>query len=478
MSIKFIKKGIDTSDANAVASDILINKSAYVKNQKIIGTLFATTALATEAKEIGGISVDASGRKRINVTGSYNDYIAPNASITFNCFQKDIATAIGLTANKIKLGENVLDISGNVVELKGQEKTITPSTSQQTITPDEGYNALNSVTVNAVDNTIDNNIQSSNIKKGISILGIDGTVEDLNNYISIPEDMTSLNLPKCFQKIPLFDTSKITNMASTFAEINITTIPELNTSNVTSMTSMFKNCKNLISIPQLNTSNVTNMDSMFYGCEKLSTIPELDTSNVTSMDSMFYGCEKLSTIPELNFDNVNSMLSMFSGCTSLLTTPKISSKNPGISCGSMFSDCTSLQRIENLNFTEIDASNMFVDCTSLTEVATFENTIFDSISTMFYNCPNLVTVPIMNISACTFGDPIGGAFSGCTNLSNDSLNNILATCITGTNIKMATYKTLKYLGLTQEQVEICKTLSNYQACLDAGWTTGYEEETT
>ena len=34
-------------------------------------------------------------------------------------------------------------------------------------------------------------------------------------------------------------------------------------------------------------------------------------------------------------------------------------------------------------------------------------------------------------------------------------------------------KTLKYIGLTSEQANKCKTLSNYQAFLNAGWTTGY-----
>ena len=34
-------------------------------------------------------------------------------------------------------------------------------------------------------------------------------------------------------------------------------------------------------------------------------------------------------------------------------------------------------------------------------------------------------------------------------------------------------KTLKYIGLTEEQATICQSLSNYQAFTNAGWTTGY-----
>lgn len=58
-----------------------------------------------------------------------------------------------------------------------QEKTATPSTNVQEITPDEEYTGLSKVTVEAVTNEIDENIQPSNIKLGVSILGIEGNLE-------------------------------------------------------------------------------------------------------------------------------------------------------------------------------------------------------------------------------------------------------------------------------------------------------------
>lgn len=39
--------------------------------------------------------------------------------------------------------------------------------------------------------------------------------------------------------------------------------------------------------------------------------------------------------------------------------------------------------------------------------------------------------------------------------------------------KIASNKTLKYIGLVQEQATTCTTLSNYQAFVNACWTTGY-----
>ena len=35
------------------------------------------------------------------------------------------------------------------------------------------------------------------------------------------------------------------------------------------------------------------------------------------------------------------------------------------------------------------------------------------------------------------------------------------------------YKKLKDIGLSRTQAQTCTTLSNWQACVNAGWTTGY-----
>lgn len=58
-----------------------------------------------------------------------------------------------------------------------QSKTVSPTTSNQTITPDSGYNGLSKVIINAVTSSIDPDIQASNIKKGVEILGVTGTYE-------------------------------------------------------------------------------------------------------------------------------------------------------------------------------------------------------------------------------------------------------------------------------------------------------------
>lgn len=58
-----------------------------------------------------------------------------------------------------------------------QSKTVSPTTSSQTVTPDSGYDALSQVNIEAVTASIDNNIQPENIKKDVTILGVTGTLE-------------------------------------------------------------------------------------------------------------------------------------------------------------------------------------------------------------------------------------------------------------------------------------------------------------
>ena len=73
-------------------------------------------------------------------------------------------------------GRKILTVNKNNSP-KLQNKTVNPSTSEQTVNCDDGYQGLDTVTVNAVDNTIDSNIVAENIKKDVTILGVTGTLE-------------------------------------------------------------------------------------------------------------------------------------------------------------------------------------------------------------------------------------------------------------------------------------------------------------
>ena len=76
----------------------------------------------------------------------------------------------------------------------------------------------------------------------------------------------------------------------------LTTVPLFDTSKVTNVSYMFYGCYNLSSVPLFDTSNVTNMSGMFGSCSSLTSVPLFDTSNVMTIQYMFYNCSKLTSV--------------------------------------------------------------------------------------------------------------------------------------------------------------------------------------
>ena len=99
------------------------------------------------------------------------------------------------------------------------------------------------------------------------------------------------------------DTSNVTCMDFMFRDchsLSTLDISHFDTSNVTSMRQMFSSCKSLINlnVDSFDTSNVTRMDGMFSYLESSTDldISSFDTRKVTRMDYMFSYSKNLKTI--------------------------------------------------------------------------------------------------------------------------------------------------------------------------------------
>ena len=91
----------------------------------------------------------------------------------------DASIDSNIQPGNIKDGVNILGVTGNYVgenpEILNQSKSVTPKRTLQVVTKDSGYTGLDDVTVYGVDASIDSNITPSNIKSGVSILGVTGS---------------------------------------------------------------------------------------------------------------------------------------------------------------------------------------------------------------------------------------------------------------------------------------------------------------
>ena len=294
-----------------------------------------------------------------------------------------------------------------------QEKTATiVQNGSQTITPDEGFDGMSSVQINAA-------ITGASSAIDFSSIGYDSELS--------AEVNAKLNDDVAYSK-SLFDAWNPSNTSASSLYSNdkkLLYAPNINTSNVTNMRSMFGDCASLISVPSFNTSNVTIMNYMFGGCSKITSVQYFDTSNVTSMTQMFNNCNNLKSVPLFNTSNVTNMYGMFSGCTSITSVPELDTS-----------------KVTDMDF-------MLDDCSGLTSVPLFDTSNVTSMRFMFSSCQNLKTVPAFNTSNVT---NMYGMFSRCDSLTTipafdtskvNNFDSMFARCNSLTTIEGISFKSFK-----------------------------------
>ncbi len=252
-----------------------------------------------------------------------------------------------------------------------------------------------------------------------------GTIYDLNAYAASSSKATIRKViyDASFANYQIIHPSYVKLTGYTMLE-DVEGLENLNTRNVTDMSSMFEGCENLesldlskfntqdvvymynmffecrslknLNLSNLDTHNVTSMYGMFHGCSSLTSLNlnNIDTRNVINMSGMFYGCSNLTSLDVRNFntENVKDMTAMFYDCSSL-TSLDLSSFNTGNVMGmaAMFYGCSSLTSLDLSSFNTENVKemySMFNQCTGLRylNISNFSRKSLENATAMFYGC--------------------------------------------------------------------------------------------
>ena len=343
----------------------------------------------------------------------------------------------------------VVNVSGPAPNLQPISKTYT-SNGNYSITPEEGYDGLSNVDVVVNVPTISEaNLSSYRYRYDTGSYDVDGLKalgwddDSIAYYVynesHIPDQDSSYIVTDGNKA--LYSVVNSSNISTYASNTNFIYCPRIDTTGMTSMLSMFRECKYLKSIPVINTSSVTDMTQMFSNCYSLQIIPLLNTSSVTDMRFMFSSCRLLQTIPRLDTSKVTHMGSMFSGCYKLRYIPALDTSKVTYT-GYMFDHCYSLQTIEQL-----DMSNVIDDVNA------------NYADYMFEGCRCLSYIRLVGSLNANLN------ISYTTLLDYDSVKSILTAASKKTNTDK---KTLKFnLTLVDKDGELAGLVSK---CTAKSWT--------
>lgn len=244
---------------------------------------------------------------------------------------------------------------------------INPTIEQQTFTPQDGY-LYDKVIVNAVDNTIDSNITPTNIRAGVSILGINGNLE--------PDkpDQSKTATPS---------ESEQTIVADTGYELASVTISAIQTESKTV-------------IPDKTQQTITPTSGKYIKQVTVEAIPNIYIEPSGTIDITANGTVDVTQYASANVNVENKLASLVDKSITEVTAEDLAGATK---IGDYaFQDCSSLTSIIIPSGVTSLGNNGFFSCSGLTSI-NIPSSVIDIGSQCFANCTNLKTIHIDSLES-------------------------------------------------------------------------------
>ena len=236
-----------------------------------------------------------------------------------------------------------------------------------------------------------------------------------------------------YKIIPYIRTDNCTDMSNMFSGANYS-LPEtldlraFNTSNVTTMRSMFDNCvsEEILGLDNFNTANVTDMAFMFNASKATELdLSNFNTSRVTDMENMFCNCD-VEDLDMSNFDtsSVTNMSCMFENVAAPIDTSTFDTSEVTTMHNMFKGTSGTTLDLSNFNTSSVtDMSNMFQNASyNSIDISSFDTSAVTNMSNMFRGSTELN----LNVSNFDFSNvtDISYMFGGIDYQTHKTLNSL------------------------------------------------------
>lgn len=238
-------------------------------------------------------------------------------------------------------------------------------------------------------------------------------------------------------------------------------LSEFDFSNVTDLSDLLRDRKNITTFPSFDTSKATNLNNLFRNCTRLVSLPYFDVSNAESIEGMIEGCTSLQDVGgfgglKADFKFVmnsnlthDSLLNIFNNLANVdgkqlaigqtnrdrltdeeiaIATQKgwnVAVKLPYVS--GLFSPGSTITdaMLENI-FQGYDTANVtslkyfFNGCSKITTIPLIDSSNVTTLVGTFQSCSSLTSIPLIDSSNVT---TMYSCFYGCSSLKSIPLIN-------------------------------------------------------
>ena len=249
-----LEEGIDTSDATAIANDILEGKTAYVNGVKLTGTMENLSNTITEQENLIA-NLYSLVNTKANGTGG-GPFVVPDG--------------MRFVSSKLTTFPNNMDMS----KVMDMGEMFAECTNLINI-PE--FNTINATNMSAMFWNCTNLVEMADI-----------------------------------------DMSNVVNARNMFYNCtNLTNLPNISALKMLDASALFYNCTNLVDIPKINIINATNISHICQNCINLVNITDFTTGHAVDMSYAFCNCVNLANISSFSAYNTANMQDIFTNCNNL-----------------------------------------------------------------------------------------------------------------------------------------------------------------